>query len=71
MVSDMSPAGGYEFSLDDADYRLEGAPKKATGVGSLLAPCDTNGDRQGCLPNVAYHIEHLHFSPRGLVGVVE
>ena len=71
-VSDMSPAGGYDkFGPNDEDYPLQDAPKKATGEGLLSVPCDTNGSRLGCLPNVAYHIEHLHLSPRGMVSVFE
>ena len=72
MVSDMRPVGGYDkFSPDGEDYLLEGAPKKATGGGLWLAPWDTNSNRLGCSPNVAYHIEHLHLNPRGLVDVFE
>ena len=72
MLSDMSPAGRYDkFSPDDEAYPPHDAPKKATGVGSSSAPSDTSSNRLGCLPNVAYHMEHLHSSPRGLVGVFE
>ena len=72
ILSDTSPAGGYNrFSLDGEDYLLEDAPKKATGGGLWSAPWDTNSNRMGCLPNVAYHIEHLHLNPRGLVDVFE
>ena len=72
MVSDMSPAGRWnKFSSDNEDYELEAAPKKATGNGISSALRDRKGSRQKHLPDVAYHIEHLHLSPRGLVGVIE